>query len=385
MVPEVAGRRLLHILTEAPTPHNNYFFSVLAQNPALSLELNYIYSADKVPGRPWKSLSEGISGVTTVRAGLGSWFDLKLFLQALESKQGVFFVIGWNHPLLYLIIVLLGMRRAPLLMWFDTPNPEESSPAWHPKYLLKRFVVKMINRTSGTIFVTGSLAGKQMQSIGINAEKISMLPFFIPTEGQEISNSQLTRLEAEYQLPRDAIVFLAAGRMIQSKGFDILLDALAELEKGCHGEWVMLIVGSGPESEALLRQASELGIERRLRFVSWVEPDTLYELISMADVFVAPARFDPFPTTVISAMNFGKAIVATNGVGSAMEFIAHGESGLIVESGEVAALASALGSLFFSAELRKKIGDEAKRSIQQWPVERGVEKIKFALDALHGY
>ena len=64
----------------------------------------------------------------------------------------------------------------------------------------------------------------------------------------------------------------------------------------------------------------------------------------MADIFVAPARFDPFPTTIISAMNAGLAIVAADGVGSARELITTGESGIIVASDSPQALADALAA-----------------------------------------
>jgi glycosyltransferase involved in cell wall biosynthesis len=378
----IASDRLVLIVSEAPTPHNNYLFSALARNSGLSMELNYVFSADRVPGRPWKSLRADIPGMKAVRTGLGSWFDRRLFLQALRNRRTVFFVIGWNHPILYLTILVVGIRRGYLLMWFDTPNPNRKQAAWQPKYWLNKLIVQMINRTSGTIFATGRQARIGLQRLGLGEEKISILPFFVPFQDVELTNGRLAKLREKYQLVGDAVALLAAGRMIQSKGFDIFIDALAELDRSRPEGWVAFLIGSGAESEALVRQAEALGLMHRVRFLPWAEAEEFNELMCVCDVFVAPARFDPFPTTVISAMNLGKPVVATKGVGSAMEFVVDGENGLIVESGRIDALAEALARLLQFPELRMRIGNRAKRSMQRWPVERGVQAIISAVDAL---
>ena len=254
----------ISIVTEAPTPHNNYLFGKIAAADGVELEVNYVYRPTAVPGRPWKNLADELPHVRSVRSGLGSWFDAKLLLGALRGRPTVHFVIGWNHSLLFLTLTLLGLRRAPLLTWFDTPEPS-AHPGWAPKNLLKAWAVRMINRSPGTVFVTGQLAAKGMAALGIDSGKIRTLPFFTPDSFDGLPSGTVGDFRSRFGISPNAVVLLAAGRMIRSKGFDILVQALSSGQSQFAQAWVLLLVGSGPEADALKAQAATA--TRRLRQV----------------------------------------------------------------------------------------------------------------------
>lgn len=359
----------LHVVTEAPTPHNNYFFSALAADSAVCVDLHYIYDSRNVPERPWKSLSEEI-GANTTRVGISKWFDIKLMRLAVSKNPGVFFVIGWNYPSLYMLITLIGLRRAPLLMWFDTPKPS-GGLGWDIKSIAKRFLIRMINRCPGAIFVTGKLAKQEYLALGIKSEQLQILPFFAPRAVGDRCHAR-----TEYLTSTDQIMILAAGRLILSKGFDIFLAALANLRRDKIGGWRAVLVGSGPEQDALKILAERYGLDGSLYFVPWVEQDAFEELILACDIFVAPAHFDPFPTTVISAMQVGKAVVATYGVGSAVEFVESGVSGICVSPGDPDSMSDALASLISDPGYLRMMGRQAATALLKWPVNRGVEIIR---------
>lgn len=367
-------------MTEAATPHNNYFFSALARDPDLVLELYYLFRADQVPGRPWKSLEENLPGVRKVRSGVSRLIDIELLLRAIRDRHETFFVIGWNHPLFLWLVILRGIARAPLFMWFDTPRPPGDPTGARSKSLMKKFLVSMINRTRGTVFVTGKLAAEGMKALGVRADKLSTLPFFVAVgRHQGIDLSTLRTIKESYGIPEHALVVLAAGRLIPSKGFDTFVEALHVLRMKFEEEWIAILVGSGPEGESLASLVEKRGLEEKIRFMPWVESPDFDRLMALCDIFVAPARFDPFPTTIISAMNLGKAVVATDGVGSAVEFIVPDQTGMIVPRERPAALADALVKVMSSADMRKKIGEKAVEAARSWPVERGVEEVKRAL------
>lgn len=364
----------IRLVAEAPTPHNNYLFGKIAAADGVALEVNYVYSPTTVPGRPWKSLADELPHVRRARSGLGSWFDADLLLGALRGCPAVHFVIGWNHPLLFLMLTLLGLRRAPLLTWFDTPAPSPH-PRWHPKSLLKAWAVRMINRSPGTVFVTGRLAAKGMAALGVDSAKIRTLPFFTPDPFEGLPPGAALDFRSRHGIGADAVVLLAAGRMIRSKGFDLLVEALSLSRSKLAEPWALVFVGSGPEADALKTQAAAAGLDASVRFVPWLEADEFARLMSMADIFVAPARFDPFPTTIISAMNAGLAIVATEGVGSARELVTDGESGIVVPNDSPQALGDALVAVVNAKEFRARLGECAIEAIARWPVEQGVFEV----------
>lgn len=371
---------IIRLVAEAATPHNNYLFSRIASNPAVALEANYVYKPDGVPGRPWKNLNITSENIKKTRLGISSFFHWGLITETLRDKRDVNFIIGWNTPLFIFLLTVIGLRKLPLLTWFDTPKVWNRN-RWHPKSLIKRWAIQMINRAPGTVFVTGRLAQAEMQSLGIVSEKIRILPFFVPdpVHGMEVPDERdlFQRIGVDQNC---GVLIVAAGRMIESKGFDLLLSALAQAAGQFVNNWHALIVGAGPELENLKKQLQSLALDDRVKFSPWLEAEEFARVFSVADIFVAPARFDPFPTTIISAMRAGTAIVATDGVGSAVELLTSGENGIIVPRESPEDLSRALVSLVNSTEIRDSLGRNAMDSIARWPVEQGVCEVLDAAE-----
>ena len=362
----------LNIITESPSPHNNYLFSKIGKNGGVDLDVSYLFRCDNVPGRPWKNL-EGISGcVKKCRYGVSRNFDVRAVHSTLRNKDTVNFIIGWNAPIFIILLTIIGLTRRPLLTWFDTPK-SVSLGRFHPKSLLKRWAILMINRAPGTVFVTGRSAEKRLVEMGIKQSKIRNLPFFVP------DTPPLTSLQDETSVigkifsdDRPEGLIVAAGRLIRSKGFDILLRSIAESNREWQYNFSLLIIGSGPELESLQKIVCQLDIENIVFFCPWLESTDFVNVFSMADIFVAPARFDPFPTTIISAMKAGIPVIATDGVGSAVELIETGESGVIVPKESVTDLSDQIQLLVNSPNIRNKLGQKAMKSVSRWPVEQGV-------------
>ena len=362
------------LVAEAATPHNNYFFSVLSRDPEIDLELNYIFRSDNFPGWKWKTLTKEIEGAV-VRDGIGRWFQYDLLRRALLGKD-IFFIIGWNQPLLVMLIFILGLRKKPLFMWFDTPNPQSTSFfLWR---LLKKFCISAINRSQGSIFVTGKLAHTALKKMGIIETKLQCLPFFTDASIKYLDETRSDKIESDCR----SITLVAAGRFIHSKGYDVLIAALNLLYQRLSSGWTVILVGSGPEETFLVEQIKRYNLKSVVQLVPWSEPEQYTRLMSLADIFVAPARFDPFPTTVLLAMQLGKAVIATYGVGSAVEFIETGFNGLLVEQDNIDQLADAMEMLVRSADSCNKLGNCAMNTLDAWPAQRGVEIIKRELTQL---
>jgi len=129
------------------------------------------------------------------------------------------------------------------------------------------------------------------------------------------------------------------GRMVPQKGFDLLLRALADAGVESHD---LLIAGDGPEKAALEIQARELGLGERVRFVGRADRTQVAALFSGCSFFVLPSRADEgLPVVCAEAMAAGKAVIATRS-GGAPEAVIHGETGLIVEKGDVEGLSNAI-------------------------------------------
>jgi len=140
------------------------------------------------------------------------------------------------------------------------------------------------------------------------------------------------------------------------KGVDVLLDACRRVDGAVHVD----VYGVGSERERLERQAAGLGVDAD--FHGFV--DDFRSRLRTADVFVLPSRGDNFPVSVLEAMAEGVPVVATR-VGGIPELVVDGETGVLVEPDDAAALGAALGRLAGDEALRTRFGDAGRSRVHE--------------------
>ena len=149
---------------------------------------------------------------------------------------------------------------------------------------------------------------------------------------------------------RPAPRLIAVGRLKAPKDFVTLVRALARLPEG---GFEALIVGDGPDRGEVEAEIVKLGAEGRVQLAG--ERSDVPALLADSDVFVLSSRSEGLPVSVLEAMAAELPVVASN-VGGLGELVVDGETGLLVPSGDPAALAEALGRLLDDRELRQKLG-----------------------------
>lgn len=148
------------------------------------------------------------------------------------------------------------------------------------------------------------------------------------------STDARARLRAQLGIAADVPVFGALGRAEHGKGFDLLLDAFAQLDDP--RAW-LVIAGQGRELQALRRRAAG---HPRILLPGFVEQPR--DWLEMFDVFVSAARDEPFGLVLLEAMEAGLPIVATASFGA--RHLAPVIGNALVPCGDVPALAAALAA-----------------------------------------
>lgn len=166
-----------------------------------------------------------------------------------------------------------------------------------------------------------------------------------------------------------ARLVVAVGRLVYKKGFRYLLEAAPEI-LGEHPEAVLVIGGGGDLAAELRRRAAELGVADRVLFTGGLSHPEVLELIAAAEVFVMPSVRDPrgnvdgLPIVVLEAMAAGRPVVATDVAGMPLA-VADGDTGLLVPPADPAALAAAVGGLLADPERARRLGDAARRRVEE--------------------
>ncbi len=163
------------------------------------------------------------------------------------------------------------------------------------------------------------------------------------------------------QVPPTAPLLLTVARMTPQKGHDVLLDASPAL-LARYPEAVLAWVGDGPERERLEQRAQALGVGHSVRFLG--QRDDVPALMTAADLFVLPSRFEGHPLVVLEALACGLAVVGTRVCGLE-EAVAHGETGLLIDPERPEELVDAVAELLAAPERRAQMGQAGQRLVHE--------------------
>jgi glycosyltransferase involved in cell wall biosynthesis len=167
-------------------------------------------------------------------------------------------------------------------------------------------------------------------------------------------------------------VVLTVGRLIQDKGMDTVLEA-------CDGNGRdVLIVGEGPEREALEWQAMRRGIHARFTgHVGRAELARLYDEASV--VVLAARRGEGLPNVLLEGMARARPVVATPCAGT-RGLVEDGVNGLLVPPDDVAALAAALARLDREPGLAARLAAAGRATVEPFAWENLVPKLEALLE-----
>jgi D-inositol-3-phosphate glycosyltransferase len=161
-------------------------------------------------------------------------------------------------------------------------------------------------------------------------------------------------------------VILWVGRLEKLKGVDILVSAMAQVERR---DFTLLIVGGDDRAHGLrgelTAQARELGIEANVRFEGAVAHDSLPLYYSAADVCVVPSYYESFGLVAVEAMGCGTPVVASR-VGGLVSTVQDGLSGYLIPWRCPEPFAEKLEVLLNNPELRANFGRAARKSVERF-------------------
>jgi glycosyltransferase involved in cell wall biosynthesis len=167
----------------------------------------------------------------------------------------------------------------------------------------------------------------------------------------------LTSCDCNHSLSLSSPRFLAVCRLVPQKGIDLLVRAYAKLPDSIRSGWPLLIVGDGPERQALEALATSLFVKDQVLFLGFQpQPQRFY---AHDAVFVLPSRFEGMPNALLEAMGAGLAVIVSDASPGPLEVVSHAESGWVVPTEQVNALATAMQHLAEEQPLRSQLGTAA--------------------------
>jgi glycosyltransferase involved in cell wall biosynthesis len=251
---------------------------------------------------------------------------------------------------------------APLVMnpqgleEFGATDPSRA-PLKVAAYLpLRRAVLRCARAADAVIATDTSLEPVVLRHLGIPREKMRTIPNALDLRHVDalVDTKLVGDLRLHHGIGPGERVLLSVGRLEASKGFHVLLRALAAVRG--HGSldgkpWRWVALGDGPYRPLLETLAAELGLDGCVHFLGRVEDAELHAWHELSTLFVHPTLYEGSSLVTLEAMAHRRAVVAS-AAGGIPDKVRPGENGWLVAPGDPSALAAAIsGALADPARL----------------------------------
>ncbi len=260
--------------------------------------------------------------------------SLVLFWRVISSRADLVVIPGY-HEIEYwcmlLACVLTGKRRAVFV---------DSTRLDRPVSRVRDALKKVFFGFCTGFFCYGTRSSEYLSGLGVPAEKIYVRcqAAALPLSYREDEVRAIRRSSVQSKAP---YTYLYVGRLSPEKGLDILLAAFARLVATV-SDVRLVMVGSGPDSDALKRLSKQLGLDSRVNFAGPAELEQLAGYYLAADCLVLPSRSEPWGLVANEAFSYGCPLVVSSHCGCAPDLVIEGRTGFVFCTDDADALVVAM-------------------------------------------
>jgi glycosyltransferase involved in cell wall biosynthesis len=219
-------------------------------------------------------------------------------------------------------------------------------------YTFTRMQGRVARRMSSLVTVSTNSAADIIRDFKVAPEVMRVVPIGVDT---------LTfRPPTTPRVPGRIVAVSSSDSPI--KGVKVLLEAVAKLRTGRDVE--LVVVGRPKPDGPVAKAVQDLGIAADVRFVTGLSDDGIAELFASAEIAVVPSLYEGFSIPAVEAMACATPLIATR-AGALPEVVGDdGTTAVLVEPGDAAELADALGALFDDDARRRAIGAAGRRRVE---------------------
>jgi glycosyltransferase involved in cell wall biosynthesis len=225
------------------------------------------------------------------------------------------------------------------------------------------YLAKLEGQTAQDADLIVTISNYSLQKIrshyNVDSAKVRIVPNGVDTERFK-PNPDKTALRRQFGLGEEPCV-LFVGNLIARKGLPTLLEAAKKVVKE-RTDTKFLIVGEGPLKAPLSHAIASAGLMGNFRFLGNLSEEQLPQIYNCADVFVLPSIQEGQGIVLLEAMASGVPVVAFD-IGGVNEAVCNGETGLLVELGNVKALGQAVLKFLADSMLREQFGRFATKRV----------------------
>jgi PEP-CTERM/exosortase A-associated glycosyltransferase len=375
--------RILHILDHSLPLHSGYVFrtlSILREQRALGWQTMQLTTPRH--GRTATPV-EDIDGWRFHRTqfrdsavpGVGYVREMHATARRIEELARDFDadILHAHSPVLNALPALRAGRKLGIpvvyelrALWEDAAVDHGTTTQDSVRYRLSRALESYALRRAGHVTTICEGLRREIAGRGIQAEHITVIPNAVDAREFRFGDAPDPALRAKLGLS-DATVIGFAGSFYGYEGLDLLLEAAALLVPRCP-DLRILLIGGGPQEQALKAQAARLALGDRVVFTGRVPHGEVQRYYDLIDVLAYPRRRMRLteivtPLKPLEAMAQGRMFVASD-VGGHRELVREGETGFLFPADDAGALARTIERVLSTRDDWPRVRDAARRFVE---------------------
>jgi glycosyltransferase involved in cell wall biosynthesis len=177
----------------------------------------------------------------------------------------------------------------------------------------------------------------------------------------KVGSGARERIRNEFGISEDAFVIVNVARFEPQKGHFFLLQTLKDLIPHVNRKVVALLVGIGIDQEKIEAEVKRLNLQDVVYFTGYRQD--VPDILTASDVSIMTSHYEGIPRALMESMALGIPVVATNVPGT-RHLIQSGQTGLLVEYGDIPGMTDALVKVLTDSALAERLGKSGKHLVQ---------------------
>ncbi len=358
------GKQKVVLVTNIPTPYRIPLFNEIhRQFSERGIGFTVIFAALGYARRKWH-IDMGscrfpyrvLNGATdeTTRNPRGLFFYGGLE-RALAAEQPTLVISNGFSVATTRLYLRRRLGGCPYLIWSGAIE-QKNIPDSRLRMIHRRFLV----RSARGFIAYGTRAKEYLINLGADCKHVAIA---INTVDTTYFMVETERLQRDHASDGTFHRLLYIGNLEPGKRLDLLFKAVASLSRH-RQDFILEIVGSGSEREALCKMAAELGIESRLCFLGFLQREQVAQHLARARCFVFPSDYDVWGLVLVEAMAAGLVCLSSIRAGATRDLIIDGTTGFAIDFEDTPATVKRLSWILDHPKETVDIGLRAKHFIQ---------------------